>query len=145
MLVTHTPEGELRGRPMAIAEIEDDCRLWFFSGSTCGKVEEIKDDSQVSIICQREESIYLSISGIATVNRERTKINALWKESFRTYFPKGKDDPDIALIHVVPEDGEYWDNEGFNKIKYIFQAAKAYATGTVPAIEEGQQHAKVAL
>ena len=144
MLVTHADGGELRARPMAIARTEDCCRIWFFSGNDSGKIHEIGSDAQVSVVCQRDESIYLSLSGTASVCRDRDKIADLWNEAFRPWFPKGKDDPDLSLIVVEPEDGEYWDNEGFNKIKYLFETAKAYAAGERPAVEEGSQHAKVA-
>jgi hypothetical protein len=63
----------------------------------------------------------------------------------RAWFPKGKDDPNIALLAVHPEEGEYWDNEGFKKVMYLLETAKAYAKGERPHIEDGEQHAKVAL
>lgn len=37
VLVTHT-EGILRARPMAIAQIEDNCDLWFITGEATAKV-----------------------------------------------------------------------------------------------------------
>ena len=72
-------------------------------------------------------------------------MEELWREPFKAWFPKGKDDPELALVSVTPQDGEYWDTEGLKKIKYLFEAAKAYATGTTPHIDEGEQHAKVKL
>lgn len=145
MLVTRTPEGELRGRPMAIVKIEDDCRVWFFTANRAGKVHEIEDDSQVVVTCQDEHSTYLSISGRARVTSDREKISELWRDSFKAWFPEGKDDPEIALICIEPEEGEYWDNEGFNRVKYLFETAKALATGSKPRVREGEQHAKVSL
>ncbi len=137
MLVTHTEDGGLRGRPMAIAGIGDDCRVWFFSLHESGKVHEIESAPKVAV--------YLSISGTAILSRDRSKVDELWKESYKTWFPKGKDDPDLVLIGVEPHEGEYWDQQGTNKLQYLFQSAKAYATGTRPNIEEGDQHAKVRL
>ncbi len=145
MLVTHTAQGEIRARPMAIVRVDPDCRVWFFSGKGSGKVGEIVEDCEVNIVCQDEFSLYLSISGRATLQRNREKIDELWEEGFQTWFPQGKDDPDLMLIAVEPTEGEYWDNEGFNKIKYLFERAKAFASGSRPAVEEIEQHAKVAL
>ena len=51
----------------------------------------------------------------------------------------------MALVSVTPQQGEYWDNAGLQKIKHLFEAAKAYATGHKPHVEEGEQHAKVTL
>lgn len=145
MLVTHTAEGDLRARPMAIAHVDEDCRVWFFTSAVSGKVHEIESDTHVSLVCQKEHQLYLSLSGIARLSRDRAKVEAYWKETFKVWFPGGQNDPDLALMSIEPATGEYWDEEGFKKIKYLFEAARAYATGTTPHIDEGEQHAKVLL
>lgn len=145
MLVTHTPENELRARPMAIARVDESCRVWFFTSIESGKVHEIETDTHVSVVCQRDRELYLSLTGAATLDRDRQKAREFWKESFKVWFPGGADDPNLALVAVEPETGEYWDTEGFKKIKYLLEAARAYTTGTTPKIEEGEQHGKVPL
>src|SRR5690242_15343978 len=110
MLVTHTEDGNLRGRPMAIAAADDDCRIWFFSlHHEIGKVHEIEANPHVAVTCQKDHNLYLSITGDAILSRDKAKISQLWKESYKTWFPKGKDDPDLILIGVQPHEGEYWD------------------------------------
>ena len=145
MLVTHAGDGRLRARPMAVAKVEDDGRVWFFTGAESAKVHEIEADTRVQIVCQNDRSAYLSMSGYADLRRDRSKIAELWQEPFRVWFPAGKDDPNIELIVVRPEEGEFWDNEGFNKIKCLIESAKAYASGTTPAVEEGNQHGRMEL
>jgi general stress protein 26 len=145
MLVTHVENGQLRARPMAIARVDDDCRIWFITTAESAKSHEIEADTHVHIVCQKDRSAYLSLSGRAALVRDRSMIRDLWKEPFRVWFPEGKDDPSIELIVVNPQEGEFWDNEGLNKIKYLFSAAKAYVTGTTPAVEEGEQHGRVKL
>ncbi len=143
MLVTHSAGDQIRARPMAVADIEEDGTVWFISGEDSGKVREIADDEQVSVVCQNDRKAYLSLSARARVTRDRAKIDEVWQESFQVWFPGGQEDPNIALIVARPEQGEYWDHQGFQKIEYLFSAAKAYATGTTPEIEEGEQHGKV--
>lgn len=145
MLVTHASDGKLRARPMAIARVDEDCHLWFLTSAESAKAHEIEADTHVHVVCQNDRAAYLSMSGTATLSRDRDKIKELWQESFAIWFPTGADDPDIALISVRPEEGEYWDNEGFNRIKYLLQAARAYAAGEKPELEEGQQHGRVTL
>ncbi len=145
MLVTHTGGGRLRARPMAVAQVEEDCRVWFFTSGATSKAHEIESDTRVHLVCQNDRSAYLSISGNAELIRDRAKIAELWQEPYRVWFPNGKEDPDIELIAVQPEEGEFWDNEGFNKIKYLFKTVKAYAAGTTPELEEGEQHGRVRL
>ena len=145
MLVTHLGTSGLHARPMAVAELEESCVIWFITSKESGKVHEIQDDMNVSVVCQKEHSIYLAVYGSATLEQDRAHIDRVWKEPFKVWFPKGKDDPDIALIRVDPHHAEFWDNSGFHKIQYLLKAAGAYLSGTQPKIEEGEEHGRVQL
>jgi len=145
MLVTHAGADGSHARPMAIAKVEDDGRLWFFTGVDTAKVHEIESDSHVHLIAQDGDSAFLSLTGRATLIGDREKIAHLWKEPFRVWFPKGKDDPNIELIAVRPQRGEFWDATGANRCKYLWEAAKAYFTGTTPNPHEGELHGTVRL
>lgn len=144
MLITHSPDGELRARPMAIAGVDEDLSVWFFTSQDCAKVHEIEADTRVHISFQRDNSSYLSISGAASVVRDRQKAGELWKEPFRVWFPDGKDDPNLVLISFHPHRAEFWDNSGFNKVSYLWQTAKAYITNDTPEIHnDSDQHGVV--
>ena len=143
MLVTHGEDGRLRARPMAVARIDSDGSVWFIASAESTKIHEIETDTQVHIVCQDDRSAYISLSGRAQLRDDVRLVTQLWQEPFRVWFPGGPDDPAIALILVQPEQGEYWDNTGFLKVKYLFAAAKAYATGQTPEVTEGEQHDRV--
>ncbi len=145
MLVTLSGERGLHARPMAIARVEDDGHLWFLTGVDTAKVHEIEHDSHVFLTAQDGDSAFLSVEGRATLIGDRAKIADLWREPFRVWFPGGKDDPNIELISVRPERGEFWDSTGLNRCKYFWQATRAYLSGITPDIDEGDQHAKVQL
>jgi general stress protein 26 len=144
MLVTHEADDRLRARPMAIAQVEDDGKIWFLSEEHTAKVHEIIRDTRVHLTLQKDRSIYLSINGRATLVHDRSKVDEIWQESFKVWFPDGKDDPDLVLISVEPEDAEYWDNQGWKKVKYLFQAAKAYLTHTTPETDD-EKHGMLQL
>ncbi|WP_459555787.1 pyridoxamine 5'-phosphate oxidase family protein [Lacunimicrobium album] len=135
MLVSRTLDGELRSRPMVIAKVENDCRLWFITNLYSGKVEEFLEDPHVNVALQNG-SQYVSLSGEATIDRNRAKLDEFWNESWKTWFPGGKDDPELALIGVEPDQGQYWDNSGTSGMKYLYEASKAYFSGTKPEIDE---------
>lgn len=143
MLITHGVDNHLRARPMAIADIEENGRLWFATRLDSPKIDEIEMDERVNVSLQ-DSSKFLSISGTARWVRDRDKIDELWKEAWKLWFPQGKETPELALIEVSALEGEYWDNEGINKLKFIFEAAKAYTTGTQQRHDQ-DQHDKVAL
>lgn len=136
MLITHESEGRLRARPMAIGQVDDDGTIWFLSGEDTAKVHEILRDTRVHLSLQKDRAIYLSINGHATLVHNRAKVDELWEESYKVWFPGGKDDPNLVLISVEPEDAEYWDNHGWKKVKYLFQSAKAYITRTTPETQD---------
>jgi general stress protein 26 len=108
-----------------------------------GKVDEIQVHADVCVTLQHEHR-FLSLSGEAQIVRSREKIDQLWTEEAKIYFPKGKNDPDIALIRVHPSEGEYWDNAGINRVKFLLEVVKAYVTGTTPHFDQGQ-HGAVSL
>ena len=124
---------------------DDDGGVWFITGAETAKTYEIKADTRVHIVYQNDRSAYLSLSGRADLVRDRAKAAELWQEPFRVWFPGGKDDPNIELIVARPEEGEFWDNEGFNNAKYLFESAKAQLSGKTPEVAEGEQHGRVRL
>jgi general stress protein 26 len=145
MLVTIANDGQLRSRPMAVADTDDNGTLWFMTQSDSPKIDEIAHDSHVNVAMQSSTK-YLSISGTATPVKDRAKIAELWNEAWKTWFPEGKDDPKLMLVKVQGDKGEYWDNSGSSGIKYLIEAGKAYLSGTRPDVESDPKiHGKVEL
>ena len=50
---------------------------------------------------------YITLRGKASVSQERSKIKELWNAMYKAWFPKGKDDPEIAVLRVDISDGDY--------------------------------------
>jgi general stress protein 26 len=144
MLVTHADDGSIHGRPMSLAEIEGDSDVWFATQIESPKVNEIKRDAHVAVTLQDGNGRYVSLSGQAEMVRDRATIDRLWSEAWKVWFPEGKTDPSLCLIKVRAARGEFWDMGGTNKVRYLFQAAKAYVTGTEPKSPEGS-HGSVKL
>lgn len=107
MLVTHGDEFA-RARPMAIAAVEPNCNVWFFTARSSPKVHEIQDDQSVLIVCQGERGRYVTLNGRAELVADRAKARQLWSDSIKTWFPDGLDDPELLLICVHADGAEYW-------------------------------------
>lgn len=144
MLVTRSTDGTVRARPMSIAAAEEDGDLWFATSVGSGKVDEIWQDQRVAATLQSKER-FLSISGHAELVRDRAKIHQLWRDTWKVWFPQGKDDPDLALIHVVAEEAEYWDQHGAKGLRYAFEAGKSLIQGKRPDPIGQEHHAKIPL
>ncbi len=143
MLVTRTTDGEMRGRPMAIAEVAADGTVWFATDRRSFKLVEIETDPRVCLTIQ-EGGKYVSLTGRAVVNTSSNKVAELWSEPMRVWFPAGPDDPNITLLEVRVEEVEFWDNSGTNSIKYLIKAGVAYLTGDRPTNDE-TEHGKFAV
>ena len=111
MLVTRTREGKLVSRPVQQAGFDGE--LWFFTSAASHKAAEIRAHPQVNLAyADASGNTFVSISGTARVRRERSRIDSMWREPMRAFFPGGKDDPDITLICVQVDSAEYWDGPG---------------------------------
>ena len=128
-LTTLDAQQRLHGRPMYTCEPGNDGALWFFSEKDAQKISEIQANPQVGLgYSDPSSATYVTIAGTASVTDDKAKIKELWREDFRGFFPKGTDDPNLALIKVDIESGEYWD-EPSNLFVRAFAYAKAITTG----------------
>lgn len=134
MLVTRSDDGSLDARPMAVAKAEDDGQIWFVTDRNSGKVADLMLDSEVAVTMQGS-SKFVSLSGIAHPVDDRAKIDELWNEAWKVWFPKGKASDSILLLRVEPTRGEYWDNSGLSGVKYLLKAGKAYLQGERPSTD----------
>ncbi|MBA2319924.1 MAG: pyridoxamine 5'-phosphate oxidase family protein [Deltaproteobacteria bacterium] len=143
MLTTTAVDGSFHARPLRVAAAEDDGGLWFATSASSGKVDEIQADQTCGVTFQSTGGLYLAFTGTASVVTDRAKIAELWAEPMRVWFPDGPDDPDIALLRVALDKGEYWDNDGVSGLKYLFRAAKAYVSGNRPETDPPDEHGVV--
>jgi len=141
MVVTHGPDG-LRSRPLAIAKNGHDPGdevLYFSTSIESGKVADLQSDAEVNVSMQ-EKRQFVSLTGRARVTRDRALIDRLWSEDWKIWFPRGKDDPTLSILVIEPREAAYWDISGGTGLKYLFESAKAYVTGTRPPSDDDERH-----
>lgn len=143
MLATRAIDGTLRSRPMRVADISENCDVWFVTDVESAKATEVADYPEVNVSMQ-DGNRFLSISGKATIVHDREKVLSLWNDAWKVWFPEGKDDPNIALLRVQSTAGEYWDMSGVNSLRYLLNVGKAYFSGETVEVDESM-HAKVNL
>lgn len=144
MLTTISADGQLRSRPMATHEVNVDDALWFLTYTNTAKVAEVSQQEQVNLAYMDVGSQrYVSISGTGQTYRDTKKVNELWNPLMKAWFPKGPDDPMIAVMRVTPEYAEYWDAPSYSIVQ-LFGFIKAAVTGEEYK-EEGTEHEKIDL
>jgi len=128
MLVTHAPDGELRARPMAIADTNDDGEVFFVTSVATGKVDELLRDERTLVTLQGTRK-WISLTGRADFVDDRQRIRDLWKSQWALWFSEGPEDPNVVLIRIRPEEAEYWDMSGKTMATFAFRALRALFTG----------------
>jgi general stress protein 26 len=129
MLTTVDTDGVLRSRPMSTQEAEFDGTLWFFTSDKTHKVEEIERDNRVNAsYAKPEDNIYVSVSGTASIVKDRAKMEELWNPILKAWFPDGLETPGICLLKVDVEQAEYWDSPSSTLVQ-IAGFVKAMVTG----------------
>ncbi len=131
-MLTTEDAGQLRARPMVAAQKGFDGTLWFFTRGSSHKVAEVGKERHVGVTyADAGRQNYVSLSGTAKLVTDKATIEARWAESARVWFPKGKDDPDLALLRVDVDAAEYWDAPNGTMLM-AYGYVKAVLTGEGP-------------
>ena len=112
MLTTIDDDGSLHSRPMSMwNEIDNDATLWFFTPANSHKVVEIQHHQQVNVsFSAPNQERFVSILGTAQLTRERQEIQSKWQPGLEIWFPKGIDEPNIALLKIKVNKVDYWES-----------------------------------
>jgi len=129
MLTSQETDGDFHSRPMYTHDMDEDGTLWFFTYQDSNKVREIERNNRISLTFSDDGAeTYVSVSGTAEVVKDKKKIDELWSDALKTWFPNGKDDPQVTLLKIKTHQGEYWDRPG-GKMMKLFEVAKGALTG----------------
>lgn len=134
MLTTTTADGTLRSRPMIAVDCDCADELWFFIRGGSSATEEIQADAHVNLsFADPDRQRYVSVSGQATVVRDAAKAKESWDPLYQKWFPRGLNDPDLAMLKVRVGQAEYWDEPSTEMVPFldIAQAidSQKYASG----------------
>ncbi len=131
----------LRSRPMASRQADKwDGTLWFFTKKSSPKVEEVQQNlDQVNVSYSDPNKMsFVSVSGKAELVDDKTKLKELWSPYLKVFFPQGLDDPDLTLMKITANYGEYWDSPS-SKMVQLYAMAKAAATKNPKALGENEK------
>ena len=123
---------------MLLERVEADGSLTFLTHLSSDKVREVARDPRVNVAFVSDKGDrYVSVSGVAAATHDTTRMKALWKPTYRAWFPAGPDDPDSAIFSVRIEVIDSWDVPTSRLVR-LWCAVKALATGQV--VEAGEHH-----
>ena len=83
-------------------------RLLFITNTGSEKISEIRTNPVTSLYCYDDEFNGLLLTGkTSEVTDEATK-NALWDDSWKMYYPDGRDGGDFSVLEFIPKNYKYY-------------------------------------
>lgn len=138
VLLTHGEGHKIVGRPMSLVRITDDDEIYLVANVASKKVSEVLEDSRVTISVQSGKGVAM-IDGEVAVSTNPKLVDELWTDSWKVWFPKGKTDPDIAILIVRPLEGTYWDMDFGHGLSFAYRYVKARLTGSEMETKQSDQ------
>jgi general stress protein 26 len=135
MLTTTEVDGSLRTRPMANQRADEDGAIWFFTEKDGSVIRNVEANPALSL-GYASSGAYVAITGRGEMVDDQARIDELWSEDVKAWFPKGKDDPNLTLLKVDPDIGEYWSFPSA-PVSQVIGYVKAKLTGQ-PADDIGE-------
>jgi general stress protein 26 len=125
-------------RPMSLKETDEEGTMWFLSGERSNKNFEIKEDNRVQLyFMNNSNSEYLSVLGRAFIYKDKNTIEDKWNPMANAWFD-GKDDPNLSVIRVTPEETYYWEPK-VGKFVSMLHFAAAAITGNKSDNDDGRE------
>jgi general stress protein 26 len=111
-LMTTNEGGGLRSRPVVAAIDRASHEFRLLSRLSDHRVDDLAANPDVNLAFIGAAGGCLSVVGQAYVTQDARLIEALWSDEAARRFNCSADDPDIAVIRIVPTRADAWDRLG---------------------------------
>jgi general stress protein 26 len=143
MMTTRRPDGHLESRAMATQKRAEGADLWFVTLDSTGKLRDIEYDPHVNLSYYKDRTReWVSVSGVASISRDRQKIKELYAPDWKAWFPKEDDprhgtdeDPRMVLIGIDVHAAVFLEVNKPQPV-VLFEVAKGWLTGSTPDVGE---------
>jgi general stress protein 26 len=143
MMTTRRSDGHLQSRAMATQKRAAGADLWFVTTDGTQKLRDLAADPHVNLSYYKDRTReWISVSGIASLSRDRARIHELYAPDWKAWFPNEgdprhgtKDDPRMVLIGVDVHAAVFLEVNKPQPV-VLFEMVKGWVTGTDPNIGE---------
>lgn len=146
MMTTRREDDHLESRAMATQKRAAGADLWFVAADGTGKLADIQRDPHVNLAYYKDRTReWISVSGLATLSRDREKIRELYAPDWKIWFGEDgdprhgtADDPRVVLIGIEIHAASFLDISKPQPL-VLFELAKGLLTGERAEIGETQR------
>ena len=146
MMTTRRSDGHLHSRAMANQKRAGGADLWFVAAEGSAKVADLENDPHLNLSYYRNSNReWVSVSGTATLSRDRARIQELYQPDWKLWFSKEgdsrhgtADDPRMVLIGVTVHAAEFLEIDKPRPV-LLFELVKGWLTDTEPEFGEVHQ------
>ena len=143
MMVTRRGDGHLESRAMATQRRAAGADLWFVTLEDTQKLRDLAADPHINLSYYKDRTReWISVSGLASLTRDRGKIHELYAPDWAAWFPKGddprhgtKDDPRMVLIGVDVHAAVFLEVNKPQPV-VLFELVKGWLGGSAPDVGE---------
>lgn len=141
MMTTRRPDGHLESRAMATQKRSAGADLWFVTLEGSGKLRDLQSDPHLNLSYYRDRTReWVSVSGLATISRDREKIRELYAADWKMWFPEEGDprhgtaeDPRMVLIGVDIHAAVFLEVDKPQPM-VLYEMAKGWLTSQAPDV-----------
>jgi general stress protein 26 len=143
MMTTRRSDGHLQSRAMATQKRAAGADLWFVALEGSEKLRDLGYDPHVNLSYYKDRTReWVSVSGIASVTRDRQKVHELYAPDWKIWFtgegdPRHgtADDPRMVLIGVDVHAAVFLEVNKPQPV-VLFEVIKGWLTGETPQLGE---------
>lgn len=143
MMTTRRRDEHLESRAMATQKRAAGADLWFVTADATAKFRDLRADPHVNLAYYKDRTReWISVSGLATLTRDRQKIDELYAPDWKMWFPDEGDprdgtpeDPRLVLIGVDIHAAVFFELDKPQPV-VLYELAKGWLSGQTPDLGE---------
>ena len=125
-----SPAGQFQ--PMTAVCESDTREIWFFSRTDSQLAREIGEGADAVFLVQaKDQDFQAAVTGRIIVRHDQAYIDRHWNPMVAAWFPDGKHDPKLTLLHLSATRANVWITQG-GPLKLAWEVGKAIANHTTP-------------
>jgi general stress protein 26 len=98
---------------------KDNDRILFITNTHTDKIEQIRKNKVANVYAYDDHFSGLLLIGEIKEITDKDTIDALWHDSWKMYYPDGRDGGDFSVLEFIPKQFKFYNGNGFTKTNGI--------------------------